>query len=166
MIGAQLSDTITFTESAPESGVIEASLFGPVPPFEGSCTDVDFTSAPLAALMQIPVTGSGTFHTGSVPVTKAGCYTWGEVAQIGAAQTPVVSLPGQPAESTVVTAPIGSVQGIVGIPLPHGVLGSVATPDTGMGPGAIRSAIISALLLLSGLVILTGVRRHPYGDSA
>lgn len=83
-------------------------IYGPIPPHkDGSCFDLDWSNAPIAAFGTFTVTGDGTYPVGEYVVTEPSCYTYSENLEPGPATEPHPwTEPGIPAETvTVLSSP-------------------------------------------------------------
>lgn len=167
LVGATISDTVIvdgiFTEVGGTALTHEVSgaLHGPLAPVDGSCADLDWSSAPSRSIEPFAVTASGSFAgIDEHEVAEAGCYTYSEVltSWLGAQEEPVSVVvhepghetqtflaaappePGPPAQTPTLPAP-GPVPPTPGPVIHAGIVGG----PTGLLLGSL------VLLLLSGI---------------
>jgi len=138
--GATLSDKVTVGGDTGESGTINATLFGPVPPnADGSpLTLAQYQAAPKQQFTA-PINGAVNMGNGDViiqgpVVTQPGTYGWAETATVTAAggtapNATATSAPTAPMESQVITP------AVVPVPAPALTIGTVASPQSA-APGA------------------------------
>ncbi len=145
--GATLRDTVTVGGDNGESGTINATLFGPVPPnADGSpLTLAQYQAAPKQQFTA-PINGAVNMGNGDVVingpvVTQPGTYGWAETATVTAAggtapNATATSAPTAPMESQVVTP------AVVPVPAPVLTIGTVASPQSA-APGATLSDTVT-----------------------
>ncbi len=88
VVGQPVSDTVTVVGTVhdhdglgPISTVLTGRAYGPVPPVDGSCEDVDWREAPIAhEFGPLPITGGQKQLVGVGEFTprQGGCYSYGE----------------------------------------------------------------------------------------
>jgi hypothetical protein len=95
------SDDVTISATEGLEGILDWTLFGPVPVgASGTCDDSDWVGAPVFESGSVPVAGDGVVTTtpAAAPST-AGCYSYSDVLSSPFYGGDVVSEVGQPAET-------------------------------------------------------------------
>ncbi len=159
-VGAVIHDTVVIGGAAGYSGPVNASLYGP---FTTVPTATSCTGTPVWA-GSVTVNGNGSYTTSDVTLTAAGYYTYQETLPGHAGVAAVTSVCGVSQETTVVSSPTPTptpTSGVQGVTITSGVL-SVTTPSTGAGDGILRSTMVGLCLMLSGLMVVIGMRRNPH----
>ena len=113
-VGESISDSVTIAGMT-AAGTLAWSFVGPVTPHNGSCSGVDFTTAPVVKSGSVAVAADGTLDVGPATTTTAGCYSWIESLTYEASPGDVVtvsSLASDASEMTLVSnAPTMAVTG-------------------------------------------------------
>jgi uncharacterized protein (DUF427 family) len=107
--GTVLSDDVTISGDDGESGVISATLYGPVaPPASNSCSDLTLAQWEAGATQNfsVDITGNGTYTVTGPTATSAGCYGWSDTVTLTPSSTTSSSPPTDPGESTSITVPV------------------------------------------------------------
>jgi hypothetical protein len=79
LAGEPVSDLVKVSGLRGLRATITGELYGPVPPVDGSCENVDWTNAPAAATIpQIVVEVDGVYETALIATSGEGCYTFAE----------------------------------------------------------------------------------------
>ncbi|HVV90689.1 MAG TPA: DUF11 domain-containing protein [Solirubrobacterales bacterium] len=115
--GTDVTDAVTIAGTEGFPGTVTWKLFGPATPAaDGTCTDVDWSTAPAtpAAEGSFPITADGTTETDAAAPTAHGCYGYevtleGEhlttvTSQVGADGEVFLVHPATPALSTAVSS--------------------------------------------------------------
>ena len=148
-----LTDGVTITGTANQSGTLDWSFVGPVAPVGGSCGGLTWTGAPAVASGTVTTPASdGLVTTGPATVQGFGCYSWVDSLALsggGTATLPAGS-PGEVVEATpytptlTTTAAVASGAGGTKTVVDHvGVSGS----GIGIGNGAPASDTMTWQLL-------------------
>jgi uncharacterized protein (DUF427 family) len=141
--GTVLSDDVTISGDDGESGVISATLYGPVtPPASNSCSDLTLAQWEAGATQSfsVDITGNGTYTVTGPTATSAGCYGWSDTVTLTPSSTTSSSPPTDPGESTSITVPVYFIK--------------ASTTDPSDTP--IAGAVFS-LANASGTVLATGI---------
>jgi hypothetical protein len=88
--GTVLSDDVTISGDDGESGVISATLYGPVtPPASNSCSDLTLAQWEAGATQSfsVDITGNGTYTVTGPTATSAGCYGWSDTVTLTPSST-------------------------------------------------------------------------------
>jgi hypothetical protein len=101
-VGDTLSDSVTVDGTRGASLTIAWRLLGPEDKGSGSCTDVDWTDATVAASGSVTLDGDGTVRTPDVKITADGCYTYVETLAATATTKEVSTEPGLESETAYV----------------------------------------------------------------
>lgn len=102
-VGASIRDTVTVTGIDAEPVAVQWTLHGPLAPLGTSCSGLDWTGAPVRATDSFAAAGDGSYTSPSIVLREAGCYSYSEALPATATTEAAASLPGQAAESTLVT---------------------------------------------------------------
>ena len=94
-----LSDTVTITGLHGVSSTLTWTLLGPVATPSGGCSDVDWSTAPIAATGSLVVTGDGVVETPATTVPDTGCYSFDESLSATASTSASHTAPGEPLET-------------------------------------------------------------------
>ncbi len=100
-----ITDTVDVTGTGGVAGTLTWTLVGPAQPVQGSCTQADWGGAPASAPATVATTGDGSYQTGPVTVTAAGCYSWTDAlasSPVGGFPTPASLAAGSANEVTQV----------------------------------------------------------------
>jgi uncharacterized surface anchored protein len=141
--GTVLSDNVTVSGDDGESGVISATLYGPVaPPASNSCSDLTLVQWEAGATQaySVDITSNGTYTVTGPVSTSVGCYGWSDVVTLTPSSTTSSSPPTSPGESTAITVPV------------YFVKASTTDPTDAPVAGAVFS-----LANASGTVLATGI---------
>jgi hypothetical protein len=122
-IGSTLTDKVQVSNSNGQPLTVTWVLAGPVAPAaDGTCSNRDWTNAPIFDQGSFTTTGDGDYTTSvSKPVQKLGCYTYTESSPATGGASAVTTMPGVPAE-TVVVAPHQPVF-VTHVPAQHVLIG-------------------------------------------
>ncbi len=100
-VGDTLHDRVVLGGVADSPVTIEWTLHGPRGPRDGSCADLAWAGAPVAATGQLAVAGDGTYRTASTTLDVAGCYTYSQRVAPTALTEEAVSPPGLVTETAL-----------------------------------------------------------------
>jgi len=126
--GTVLSDDVTISGDDGESGVISATLYGPVaPPASNSCSDLTLAQWEAGATQNfsVDITGNGTYTVTGPTATSAGCYGWSDTVTLTPSSTTSSSPPTDPGESTSITVPVYFIKASSNDPTDTPVAGAV-----------------------------------------
>ena len=107
LVGATIRDRVV-VRGLPDwaSVAVRWTLHGPLAPrSDGSCDRLAWGRAPVADRGVVMVRTNGSHLTGRTRLTAPGCYTYSERLPATPSTMPVVSEPGQPLETALVTRP-------------------------------------------------------------
>jgi uncharacterized protein (DUF427 family) len=107
--GTVLSDDVTVAGDDGESGVISATLYGPVaPPASDNCGDLTLAQWEAGATQSfsVNITGNGTYTVTGPVSTSPGCYGWSDSVTLTPSSVTSSSPPTDPGESTSITVPV------------------------------------------------------------
>ncbi len=107
LVGATIHDRVV-VRGLPDwvSVAVRWRLHGPLAPRpDGSCDRLDWTGAPVLDSGVFVARDNGSHLTGRTRLEVSGCYTYSERLAATASTVPVVSEPGQPLETALVTRP-------------------------------------------------------------
>lgn len=152
-VGDQIHDTVVLSASNGYTGTVTVQLWGPftTAPTASSCTGTPAWTG------TVDVKGDGSYQSPGFTVQNAGYYVYTETLPADRTHNAVSTPCGVSSETTLIKpAPAGGVQ-----PIAVGGVQGVSTPVTGLGDtGMMRTTITGVCLMISGLVILTGLRRR------
>ena len=103
MVGTEITDEVTVTDTGGHTVPGEWRLLGPVEPVSGRCVNLDWSAAAVAASGAFTATGDGVVTVGAFTVVEPGCFTYQERLAPTRATTEVFwTEPGVVSETTLV----------------------------------------------------------------
>ncbi len=107
LVGARVYDDVIVTGLPPgTSAPVTWRLLGPLAPRRGTCTGLDWRSAPVLTSGSLVVSHNGTWRTAATALISTGCVTYVERLAASATSLAVSTRPGAPAETVLVTRPV------------------------------------------------------------
>lgn len=156
--GTVLSDDVTISGDDGESGVISATLYGPVaPPAPNSCSDLTLAQWEAGATQSfsVDITGNGTYTVTGPTATSAGCYGWSDTVTLTPSSTTSSSPPTDPGESTSITVPVYFIKASTTDPSDTPIAGAVFSLANASGT-VLASGISSAAVPVEIDQLVTG----------
>jgi hypothetical protein len=107
--GTRLTDSVVVSGDDSESGLIQATLYGPVtPPASMSCSDLslaEFETSP-SQVITVGISGNGTYSVIGPEETATGCYAWAESLTLDPSGAGASSSPLVVSEQTLLAVPV------------------------------------------------------------
>lgn len=152
--GDKVTDSVALTGTGidPGAGTIAWKLLGPVAPAaNGTCRNLNWAGAPTSDSGTIPITGDGTYQTGSSAPTAVGCYSYVDSLDAPYPGAPAASLAGAAGETVLVAVPSLSTTVSSASVLTGGqVDDSIVVHGTGRQPGAIAWTLLGPVAPAAG----------------
>lgn len=153
-VGDKIHDTVVLSGSNGYKGTVTVNLYGP---FTSAPTSTSCTGTP-AWTGRVAVNGDSSYVTDDFMITNAGYYTYQETLP-GDTTHNAVTTPCGVTQETTHASPVQQVQGVT----TSQVAGLVSVPETGAGgTGLVRTTIVGLCMVISGLILLTGMRFSPH----
>ncbi len=158
--------TVTGVPAAAPTNTLTWTLYGPMPPVDDACSDVDWAAAPVLSTDTLDITGSGILDTPPVPIVDAGCYSFGEELPATADSSGVALAPGDPTETLYGAPPSLTSQTSAAVLHPNQTVSDrVTVSGTGGGDGTLAWSLVGPVAPVSDSCTSVSWSGAPVVDS-